>query len=50
MATHKVSKLPARDRKITVLTLFFPPDRIAIYKFTPAGLRLVRMLNGVERR
>lgn len=36
-------------RGLRELTLFFPPDRIAIYRFKPEGLLLVRVLKGVQQ-
>ncbi len=35
-------------RGLRVLTLFFPPDRIAIYRLSSSGLQLLRILDGVR--
>jgi hypothetical protein len=37
-------------RGLRELTLFFPPDRVAIYRLSQEGLRLVRVLSGMVRQ
>lgn len=37
-------------RGLRELTLFFPPDRVAIYRLSQEGLRLVRVLHGMVRQ
>lgn len=35
-------------RRLRELTFFWPPDKIGIYLLDAQGLRLVRMLRGVQ--
>ena len=37
-------------RGLRELTLFFPPDRLVIYRLNQQGMQLVRVLNGVARQ
>ena len=50
MKKHNPKPPPYRPptRGLSVLTLFIPPDRIAIYRLSGKGLQLVRMLHGAR--
>ena len=52
MSKSNVEPVPRKERKISVLTLYFPVTAnigtIGIYRLDASGLRLIRVLHGCE--